>query len=147
MVGQNQSFILDGSESIDPDNQQPTELLFRWSCTLHKESVNSTELFHTGCKNTPWLPWNDGKQLAVNARSLVAGSSYNFVLSVKRPGRTPYSTSQKVLVFFHDFLFSTIFKFIPKNISFYSNRLHLKIKIHSGHRKFSYLDLSTLSFI
>ena len=145
MVGQNQSFILDGSESIDPDNQKPTELLFRWSCTLDKESVNSTELFHTGCINTPWLPWNDGKQLAVKARSLVAGSSYNFVLSVKRSGRTPYSTSQKVLVFLSLFSIQYDFKFIP--IYSYSNRLQLKIEIHSGHLNSSYLDLSTLSFI
>ena len=94
VFGQNQSFALDGSRSIDPDSSsgQAIGFFYRWECSFEVQNSSSNQN-HSGCKNTTW---SRNAKLDILAGSLGQENVYAFTLFVKRLDSSPVTSSQKV---------------------------------------------------
>ena len=94
-VGNNQTVLLDASETIDPDisNQQAASLLYKWQCYC-KPKNSSISSLDTDCKNSSW---SVEKQLLIPPGILSLNCHYVYILSVKRIGGKPVNTTQKVM--------------------------------------------------
>ena len=95
-IGRSQPFVLDASCSIDPDKEQPTDLLFQWSCFAENGAAAAFNYSRFGCRNASWGGWSERRLLAIEAGSLVLGGLYRFALSVRKASMSPASTFQKV---------------------------------------------------
>ena len=94
-VGNNQTVLLDASQTIDPDipNQQAASLLYKWQCYC-KPNNSSTSPLDTDCKNSSW---SVEKQLSIPPGILSLNCHYVYILSVKRIGGKPVNTTQTVM--------------------------------------------------
>ena len=94
-VGNNQTVLLDASESIDPDvsNQQAASHLYKWQCYCEPKNSSISSL-DTDCKNSSW---SVEKQFLIPPGMLSLNCNYVYILSVKRIGGRPVSITQKVM--------------------------------------------------